>query len=381
MSKQRPTICFATMCKNEEHCIRDTLESVYKYIDTWVVCDTGSTDNTCKVVEDFFKEKGISGELFHHEWVGFDVNKTKMFEACYNRSDYILHLDADDLLMGDFEFTNEDAGCLSYLVTTKRGAASYKCQIIFSNRHHWKLCGVAHTTIKCLDNHEGLKGGDLTHKNFYQISRDTGSRSEDPDKYYKDALKLQKQFFDTLISDPDDLNRRSIFYTAQSYYDSRRFEQSAQWYSLYIQMKGTWFEEVFESHLRVAACLTELKYPIHEIEYHYNKAIQVIPDRAEPYFLLGKFYNKSGLHQKGYVCLKAAKAISLENAKKKYILFIKEYCYGNNVNDELSVACYWTDRGEEGVKYIEEALQDPNLQHQKPHLLSNREHFKNKYNI
>jgi hypothetical protein len=23
---KKPTICFATMCKNEEHCIRDTLE-------------------------------------------------------------------------------------------------------------------------------------------------------------------------------------------------------------------------------------------------------------------------------------------------------------------------------------------------------------------
>ena len=47
------------MCKNEEHCIRDTLESVYKYIDTWVVHDTGSTDNTCKIVTEFFEEKGI----------------------------------------------------------------------------------------------------------------------------------------------------------------------------------------------------------------------------------------------------------------------------------------------------------------------------------
>ena len=54
--KKLPTLAFITMCKNEEHCICDTLESVYKFIDYWIVCDTGSTDNTCKVVEDFFKE-------------------------------------------------------------------------------------------------------------------------------------------------------------------------------------------------------------------------------------------------------------------------------------------------------------------------------------
>lgn len=61
------TICFATMCKNEEHCIKETLESIYKYIDTSVVCDTGSTDKTCEIVKDFFKEKNIKGELFIDE--------------------------------------------------------------------------------------------------------------------------------------------------------------------------------------------------------------------------------------------------------------------------------------------------------------------------
>ena len=57
------TLCFATMCKNEEHVIKNTLESVYKYIDYWIVCDTGSTDKTCQIVTDFFKEKNIPGEL------------------------------------------------------------------------------------------------------------------------------------------------------------------------------------------------------------------------------------------------------------------------------------------------------------------------------
>ena len=43
------TICFITMCKNEEHCIKNTLESVYKHIDYWIVCDTGSNDKTCEI--------------------------------------------------------------------------------------------------------------------------------------------------------------------------------------------------------------------------------------------------------------------------------------------------------------------------------------------
>jgi len=37
------------MCKDEEECIRETLESVYKYIDYWVVYDTGSTDKPVRL--------------------------------------------------------------------------------------------------------------------------------------------------------------------------------------------------------------------------------------------------------------------------------------------------------------------------------------------
>ena len=380
MSK-RPTICFASMCKNEEGCIKNLLESVYKYIDTWVVCDTGSTDRTCEIVTDFFKEKGIPGELFVHEWTAFDVNKTKMFEACYNKADYNLHLDADDLLEGNFEFTEKDAGCISYFVTNKRGGATYKCHGIYSGRHHWKLSSVAHTIIKCLDNVQNLPQGDLSNKDFYIYSGDTGARSQDPEKYLKDALKLRKQFFDTLIKDPEGINRRSVFYTAQSYFDQGMSEDAAQWYSLYTQMTNTWSEEVFEAHLRLGQCFINMKYPQEDIIKMFEKAIDIQPDRAEPYYMLGLYYNNIKMFDRAYTKLKLAKMLSLDNAMSKYVLFVKKYCYGNHINDQLSVACYWSNRPEEGIKYIEEAYQDNELADLRPHLDSNRKHFKDKYNM
>ena len=61
---QKPTICLAIICKNEEHCILKALESAYKYIDYWVICDTGSTDNTVSLIKNFFKEKQINVEIF-----------------------------------------------------------------------------------------------------------------------------------------------------------------------------------------------------------------------------------------------------------------------------------------------------------------------------
>jgi glycosyltransferase involved in cell wall biosynthesis len=378
IKRKEPTICFATMCKDEEHCIRETLESVYKYIHYWVVCDTGSTDNTCKIVEDFFKEKGIPGELHIDKWEGFDINKTKLFNYCHKKTDYILHLDADDLLVGDFKFTSNESGRLSYLCWCKRGENSptrYKVQFMFNNDYHWKFCGVAHTTIKCLDCDQHLFDGDLTEQNFFLNSRDTGNRSNDPEKYYKDALNLKQQFFNTLLDDPDNLNARSVFYTAQSYKDSGRLIESAQWYTLYTRLSNTWFEETFESYLNLGRLSQRLRYSQDFIIDSYKKAIEIISDRAEPYLELGRYFNVIRDFESAYDTLLQGKQISLNIAKKKYKLFVNEKSYGKFFDDELSVSCYWLEKYDEGKNILMGIIDDPDFEYDKDRLLANMEHF------
>ena len=380
-SKNKPTICFATMCKNEEHCIKETLESVYKYIDYWVVSDTGSTDRTCEIITDFFKEKNIPGELHVDDWKGFDHNKTLLFNYCYHKTDYILHLDADDLLEGDFSFTNEDAGKLQYYFWAKRGYHSvnrYKVLLLFHNHYHWRFCGVAHTTIICLDNVNNIQSCDLSHKNCYLLSRDTGNRSNDPEKYYKDAIKLEEQFFNTLIEDPYNLNARSVFYTAQSYLDANKYEKAAQWFSLYIKLNNTWIEETFDSYIRLGKIFEKIDSKNkRKIVSFYESAIHIFPDRAEPYLYLGTYYNHIKCFEEAYSLLKKAKTISLEQAKEKYILFINEKAYGKYINDELSVTCYWLQKYIEGKEILNTIIEDPDFSIHKERLYKNMD-FMNK---
>ena len=48
--------------KNEAKIITKGLNSVVNYLDYWIICDTGSTDGTQKVIKEYFGEKKIPGE-------------------------------------------------------------------------------------------------------------------------------------------------------------------------------------------------------------------------------------------------------------------------------------------------------------------------------
>lgn len=382
-TKTRPTLAFATMCKNEEHIIGTVLDAVAPYIDYLVVADNGSTDRTLEIVQEFMDRTGIPGEIHQDEWFGFDVNKNMMMEYVHGKTDYVLHLDADDIMAGDFSFNMEDVGFDNYLMTMKRGTSTWKATVIYDNSLRWKFCGAAHTIIKCLDKPNGYTTGDLSDRGWV-IADGVGSRAFDPKKFLYDAERLTNQFWNTLTDNPDGLFTRSVFYTAQSYMDYGKedsFEQALKWNRLYLRLKDTWIEEAFEAQMRISICMMNIEgYEKNEIVDEMEKAIAMFPDRAEPYVRLGGYLNRIGDHHLAYQYLSRAKEMDLEEVKKKYILFVDNTCYGDYINDELSVACYWTGKYDEGVKLIFDILDDERFEAQRDRLVQNINHFTDKIN-
>ena len=364
-----PSICFACVCKNEEKCILTALKSVSSFISYYVICDTESTDSTIEIITQFFKEKNIPGEIHNHEWKNFGYNKTLLFNLCHKKADYILHFDADDYFVGVPEF---EKGMTQYYINVRKLNVIYPCLMLFDANYHWKFCGVAHTIIKCLDSPIQITTGYLTDRDFFMYSTpDTGARATDPKKYVKDALALKEQFFETLIDDPDDLNHRSVFYTAQSFKDYGSVSDAIKWYSLYTKLSNTWIEERYYSFLQLGLLYTDFK----KREFHLLSAIELIPDRAEAYVVLGTMYNQNKIFEEAYNLLSKARAISFTGVQKKYILFLNERSYSKFVNDELSVACYWTERYHDGLELLEVIIDDPDFEWCKKRLLQNKKFF------
>ena len=97
------SICLNMIVKNENHVIEATLANILQNIPitTWIISDTGSTDDTKNKITSFFKERGIKGKIFDDEWKDFGHNRSKALEHAYNKSDYLLIFDADDTFIGN----------------------------------------------------------------------------------------------------------------------------------------------------------------------------------------------------------------------------------------------------------------------------------------
>tara|TARA_R110001592_G_scaffold245648_1_gene507111 strand:- start:5038 stop:6312 length:1275 start_codon:yes stop_codon:yes gene_type:complete len=389
--KHRPTMAFAVMCKDEEEHIGTSLNAVKDYVDYVVVADNGSTDDTFNIVRKYFEDTGIPGAWHIDKWEGFGKTKTKMMAHVKDKTDYVIHLDADDFLEGNFKFDFNDSGKDQYLILNKKGGSAYWCSVIYDNRLTWVFAGIAHTVIRAEERLDYLETENLSGERFWINNTGLGSRILDPKKFLKDARALENQYWETLIDDPYTLNSRSVFYCAQSYKDhgsgieKKYLITSLRWYNKYLTLRNTWYEEEYEALISIAGLKAQinglqeldLNFSWQNIESDLLNAIETVKDRAEAYYRLGTLYNNNQQFKKGYEILRKGKKISLENAQARYKLFIMKYQYEDWFNDQLSVSCFYLGKKEEGIKLIKDVIDNPDHADSIPHYQSNLDHFNN----
>lgn len=318
-------LCLNMIVKNESRIIERLLESVLPIIDTYCICDTGSTDDTAEIIRQFMEKANKPGIVFSEPFQNFGYNRTVALERAADWGDYALLLDADMKLIISPSFDKAALAGPGYNILQKNGGMEYYNTRIVKTGIGIKCLGPTHEYYSFPP---GVAGpARLTTLHIDDIG-DGGCKA---DKFERDIRLLTEG----LKEEPT--NARYHFYIANSYKNTRNYTEAIRWYKRRIELGG-WAEEVFYSCYEIGNCYKSLD-DLPSAVYWWLEAYNRRPTRAESLYEVVKHYRETSRHHAAQLLCDAARKIPFPADD---LLFIKKPVYDYLLNYEHSILAYYT---------------------------------------
>jgi tetratricopeptide (TPR) repeat protein len=337
------SICLNMIVRDEAAVIERCLASVRPYIDSWLIVDTGSLDDTPQRIERALA--GIPGEVIHRPWRDFGYNRTEALELARDKADYLLFIDADEQLGAVPGATWPALTEPAYSLEARYAELSYDRVSLVSTALPWRWVGVLHEYLEA-----GKPVPQPRVPEFWLDVTPDGARSADPRKFEKDAAILAA----ALREEPN--NTRYAFYLAQSYRDAGQLELARQHYQQRAAMGG-WDEEVWYSQFQVARMTELLGGTRAEVLVAYLRAHERRPSRAEALVALATYLRGQLDWNAAYPYARTATEIAMTTDR----LFVDVAAYRWRAADELALAAFYTDRRDEAGRLWRALLDNPDL--------------------
>ena len=307
------TIALCMIVRNEAAILPRCLRSVRHLIDAWVICDTGSSDETCDVIAR--ELAAVPGELHESTWVDFGHNRSELLELARGSADYLLLLDADMTVRvnGPFPELAADA----YLLR-ETGSLDFGVIRLVRGDRTWWYVGSTHEYIAS----DGQYGQAELPELAIEHHADGWARD---DKLMRDVGLLKGD----LARDPG--NPRAIFYLAQTYRDLGKVDLAIGGYRQRVELGG-WDEEVFYANLQEGVL---------RAEHGRERATEVLleawerrPSRAEPLYELARLHRH--VSQPAVAHVFAARGLEIPYPAD--VLFVHRAVYEWGLRHELAAA-------------------------------------------
>ena len=327
------------MIKNEERIIQRCIQRALSIADAILISDTGSTDNTVKILTDYLPTLAIPAKLVGETWKDFGHNRSLSFlstqkfceEIGWDKDQtYSLVLDADMNLVSTPDFNKNQLVTNGYRIKQKNPGIEYYNTRFMKIGHPWKCIGVTH---------EYWDGYDTDSLDTIYID-DIGDGGCKSDKFTRDEKLLRKG----LEEDPG--NIRYMFYLAQTLKDLKNLPESIEWYEKRSKAGG-WFEEVWYSMYQISRLYYELnKLP--EMEMWALKAYEYNNRRSENLYFLTKVFRERSEHFKAWHYMKMGSSVPKTND----MLFVESDVYDHLYDYEKTILNFYTypERKQEGLK-------------------------------
>jgi len=374
---QEKSINLCMIVKDEAHIIERCLDSTKSLIDKILIVDTGSSDNTIQVINDWMKKNEVEGKVIKESWKNFAYNRSSALKAAKDMDcDYSLMIDADEIYRYSTNFDVTSFKCSlkydHYMVPTKTNSAFYYRPTLTSNHKDYKYKAVVHEYLQAPD--DALADYLDDEKHFWNEPIQDSARNKDPQKFQKDAQALEK----ALDTEEDEfLRTRYTFYLGQSYKDCQLNEQALEVYQKRVKMGG-WEEEMFISYLYIGELMERMEGSAELILDSYALAQEHSPARVEAIHHAVRYCRTHGRNQFGYILAK-------EGIKKEFnnkFLFAQPWIYNYGMQDELSIAAYWSKKYQESYDIAAELLKNTHLPaHETARIAQNLQYARDKLNL
>lgn len=270
------TISLCMIVKNEQDTIKRCLESIKDLVDEIIIVDTGSTDNTVEEVRKY------TDKIFFFNWIE-DFAAARNYSFSQANMDYILWLDADDILLPEdkvkllqlktslndsidsvtmiYNYSFDEFGNISLSLRRNR--------LVKRNRH-FKWHGSVHEYLAVEGN---IINSDvaITHKRVHTHSMRNLN-------IFENNLKKGRSF-----------SPRDRYYYANELSDNGFYEKAIENYTIFLDMKDGWIEDKISACYKVADSYSNLGDSDKELEYTL-KSFEFTTPRAEFCCRLGYYF-------------------------------------------------------------------------------------------
>ncbi len=324
MTPSGQTVCLAMIVKNEEAVLARCLNSLKDLIDSYVIIDTGSTDQTVKVAKTTLK--GIPGTVIRRDWVDFATNRNEAMRIASKKADYVLVIDADDLLIASPYYAFPDLDRDAYSFKILDSSIVYERPQLFKSSAGVKYYGVLHE-FASIENHHTTGTLPVVMKRGHD-----GARLNDSETYVNDAKVLEKALE---TEESPLLVSRYTFYLAQSYRDAGNLTDALINYDKRSN-RGGWPEEIYVSLCEAGKILDSFYSDYDGAMRKFEKAFSINPNRCEARMYIAQLSRK--LKCETYGAKIAKEGLQLPQPDG---LFIEPWVYQYGLLDEYSVTAYY----------------------------------------
>lgn len=343
----KPTICLNMIVKDEAHVIERCLDSVKPLIDTWVIVDTGSTDGTQDIIRKSLQD--FPGELHESPWIDFSTNRNEALALAKGQADYLLFIDADDILQYETNTIFDELDKDYYVFHVQQGKLSFKKILLVKEGLPWVWRGVLHERI---DPSFPATFEELSTVAY--IASCEGNRSQDPEKNKKEIALLKR----AVEQNPQDTH--ALYNLATTYAKGGYYTEALLSYEKLLKMDPP-FEEVYASKYHIALIKEVLGANSEEVVAAFFDAFSFYPRNLEPLMALCKYFEKKDFALLGYIVVRQGLEIPYDDS----FVFHEPWIYEWGLKYYRALFAYQLSLFEESLQFALEVLQTPTLPEKK----------------